>query len=155
MKKSLQEWLEDYGESHMNRTNVFIHKLCVPLIFVSIYFMLFSLKLPVEKSMYINWANFVYLFVLFFYFRLSFKLGFIFLVIGLVLSFLAFLAWIMWFYFSDNAMLRYSAIVFILAWVGQFIGHKIEGKKPSFLKDLQFLLIGPIWVFYRGTKLNK
>jgi uncharacterized membrane protein YGL010W len=38
-------------------------------------------------------------------------------------------------------------LVFILAWVGQFIGHKIEGAKPSFFEDLQFLLIGPLWVF--------
>jgi len=37
-------------------------------------------------------------------------------------------------------------IVFVLAWVGQFYGHKVEGKKPSFLKDLQFLLIGPAWL---------
>ena len=40
----------------------------------------------------------------------------------------------------------FAIIVFVLAWVGQFIGHKIEGKKPSFIKDIQFLLIGPIWL---------
>ena len=36
--------------------------------------------------------------------------------------------------------------LFVIAWVGQFYGHKIEGKKPSFFDDLQFLLIGPLWV---------
>ena len=36
--------------------------------------------------------------------------------------------------------------VFVGAWIGQFIGHKIEGKKPSFFKDVQFLLIGPAWL---------
>jgi uncharacterized membrane protein YGL010W len=36
--------------------------------------------------------------------------------------------------------------LFIVAWIFQFIGHKIEGKKPSFFKDLQFLLIGPAWL---------
>jgi uncharacterized membrane protein YGL010W len=36
--------------------------------------------------------------------------------------------------------------VFIITWIFQFIGHTIEGQKPSFLKDLQFLLIGPIWL---------
>ena len=40
----------------------------------------------------------------------------------------------------------FSIGVFVIAWIGQFYGHKIEGKKPSFLKDLQFLLIGPAWV---------
>jgi uncharacterized membrane protein YGL010W len=35
---------------------------------------------------------------------------------------------------------------FVLAWIGQFVGHKIEGQKPSFFEDLQFLLIGPAWL---------
>jgi uncharacterized membrane protein YGL010W len=39
-----------------------------------------------------------------------------------------------------------SLIIFTGAWIGQFVGHKIEGKKPSFFKDLQFLLIGPAWL---------
>ena len=38
------------------------------------------------------------------------------------------------------------AVAFVLAWLGQFIGHLIEGKKPSFFKDLMFLLIGPAWL---------
>ena len=38
--------------------------------------------------------------------------------------------------------------VFVLSWIFQFIGHKIEGKKPSFLKDLQFLLVGPAWLLH-------
>jgi uncharacterized membrane protein YGL010W len=40
----------------------------------------------------------------------------------------------------------FSIIVFVVAWIGQFYGHKIEGKKPSFLKDIQFLMIGPAWL---------
>jgi uncharacterized membrane protein YGL010W len=150
--KSLQDWLEEYGESHQNKTNVIIHKICVPLIFISIYFILFSLHFPLAKSMYLNWANIVYLLALIFYFRLSFRVGIGFLLFGFLLALFAFIAWMMWFYFSDNAMLRYSSIIFILAWIGQFIGHHIEGKKPSFIKDLQFLLIGPIWVVYPKRK---
>jgi uncharacterized membrane protein YGL010W len=49
-----------------------------------------------------------------------------------------------------------AAVLFVLAWIGQFIGHKIEGKKPSFFKDLQFLLIGPAWLMsfvYRSAGL--
>jgi uncharacterized membrane protein YGL010W len=42
-----------------------------------------------------------------------------------------------------------SLAVFVVAWIGQFYGHKIEGKKPSFLQDLQSLLIGPVWVLYK------
>jgi uncharacterized membrane protein YGL010W len=39
-------------------------------------------------------------------------------------------------------------IIFVVAWIGQFYGHKVEGKKPSFLKDIQFLLIGPAWLMH-------
>lgn len=46
-------------------------------------------------------------------------------------------------------LLPLSLALFVLLWIAQFVGHKIEGKKPSFLSDLQFLLIGPIWVFYK------
>jgi uncharacterized membrane protein YGL010W len=48
-----------------------------------------------------------------------------------------------------------SILIFAVAWIGQFIGHNIEGKKPSFLKDLQFLLIGPMWLLsFIYKKLN-
>ncbi|WP_291074819.1 MULTISPECIES: Mpo1-like protein [unclassified Empedobacter] len=47
--------------------------------------------------------------------------------------------------FSTKSWLVYL-VVFIITWLLQFVGHKIEGKKPSFLKDLQFLLVGPIWL---------
>jgi uncharacterized membrane protein YGL010W len=46
--------------------------------------------------------------------------------------------------------------VFVLAWIGQFIGHKIEGKKPSFFDDLRYLLIGPLFVLavlYRRLRI--
>jgi uncharacterized membrane protein YGL010W len=46
-------------------------------------------------------------------------------------------------------MLAYISLgVFVLAWIVQFYGHKIEGKKPSFLKDVQFLMIGPAWLMH-------
>ena len=49
-------------------------------------------------------------------------------------------------------LLFVSLLVFIVAWIGQFYGHKVEGKKPSFIKDLQFLLVGPAWVMYKIFK---
>ena len=48
--------------------------------------------------------------------------------------------------FSSENLLMIYIIIFIIAWIGQFIGHKIEGQKPSFFEDLQFLLIGPAWL---------
>ena len=48
--------------------------------------------------------------------------------------------------FDNSELLIVYITVFIFAWIGQFIGHKIEGKKPSFFEDIQFLLIGPAWL---------
>ena len=49
-------------------------------------------------------------------------------------------------------LLTASIIIFVAAWIGQFYGHKVEGAKPSFLKDIEFLLIGPLWVIEKQTK---
>jgi uncharacterized membrane protein YGL010W len=48
--------------------------------------------------------------------------------------------------YQINTLVYLAFGIFVLAWIGQFIGHKIEGAKPSFLKDIQFLLIGPAWL---------
>ncbi len=155
--KSLRVWLEEYGESHQNKTNIIIHKICVPLIFVSIYFMLFQINLPMSEKniLYLNWANAFYVVALVFYFRLNKKVGFTFLIVGFLLGIVSCFLWKFMFHKSSRAMLRYSFIVFVLAWIGQFIGHHIEGKKPSFIKDLQFLLIGPIWVVYPRREIKR
>lgn len=144
--KPLNQWLDEYSESHQNKYNQWIHTICVPLIFWSIYFMLFSIPFPKDRSMYLNMANLVYLFALIFWFRLHIKIGFFFLIHGFIMALATMIIWTGAFMQYDKALFRASFIIFVLAWTGQFIGHKIEGKKPSFFKDIQFLLIGPIWV---------
>lgn len=148
--KSIDHWLEEYGESHQNPTNKKIHWICVPLIVFSLAGMLWSIPhayfggiLPAAVDPFFNWATLFLLFALGYYFILSkaIFLGFI-PVIAVVLA-------------GNFAILRaglplfwVSLAVFVLAWIGQFIGHQIEGKKPSFFKDLQFLLIGPAWLMH-------
>jgi len=152
MSKSLQEWLDEYSESHQNKMNVWIHRICVPLIFISIYWLLYSIPLTPKRGMYINAANIVYILALVFWFRLSIKVGLIFLFIGFFLALLTTFIWSFYFYAYDPPFRKIALLVFSLSWVGQFIGHRIEGKNPSFFKDIQFLLIGPIWIVYKGTK---
>ena len=151
MRKSLDSWLEEYGECHQNKGNVIIHKICVPLIFVSIYFMLFTIPFFCDKSAYLNPANLFYVLILVFYFRLDWKIGAIMLLVGILLGVLSMVVYYKCF-LIDSLMFQYSLALFVLGWIGQFIGHKIEGKKPSFFDDLKFLLIGPIWVFYPKRK---
>ena len=128
-KRTLQQWLSEYAISHQNPINKKIHWLCVPTIFVSILGMGMSLSV---------WFTLVLsALVLLFYIRLSTPL---FMAMGIfILICLAVMAAMPWGF-------KVWASIFVIAWIGQFIGHKIEGKKPSFFEDLQFLLIGPAWV---------
>jgi len=78
------------------------------------------------------------------------------LAIGMLLISMAFLTIIdIISLFNKNQLLLIYISIFIIAWIGQFLGHKIEGKKPAFFKDLQFLLIGPLWLLsFIYNKLN-
>lgn len=136
--KTVHQWLEEYGESHQNQTNKRVHWICVPAIFFSITGLLFSVKISGDW----NLAYIALLLVVIYYFRLSFSLG-----IGMLLyaSLCLFFCWLIEQYAGVQLWII-SLIIFVVAWFGQFYGHEVEGKKPSFFKDLQFLLIGPLWI---------
>ncbi|HQW84408.1 MAG TPA: DUF962 domain-containing protein [Ferruginibacter sp.] len=141
--KTIQQWLSEYGESHQNLTNKTIHWICVPAIFFSIVGLLYGIKLPFAISgIKINVAIIVLALVTIYYISLSKTLW-----IGLLL-FALFCLWLCNLVEVANfiPLWLFSLIVFTVAWVGQFYGHKVEGKKPSFLKDIQFLMIGPAWL---------
>jgi len=141
--KTIQQWLSEYGESHQDHTNKTIHWICVPAIFFSITGLLYGVKLPFNISgIPINVAMIVLALVTLYYIRLSKTLW-----IGLLL-FAVLCLWLCNLIEQSNILplWLFSIIVFVVAWIGQFYGHKIEGKKPSFLKDIQFLLIGPAWL---------
>jgi uncharacterized membrane protein YGL010W len=148
--RRIDELLTEYGESHQNSTNKAIHWVCVPLIFFSIVGLVASIPSgPVQvwlgpESPYANWAAVVLVLVLIYYVTLSIPLSVGMMLFGVLCLFVA------------NLIVRLDIaplwlvclIIFALAWVGQFYGHKVEGKKPSFLKDIQFLLIGPAWLMH-------
>ncbi len=148
--RKIDSLLSEYGESHRNATNKSIHWLCVPLIFLSIVGLIASipatqLKLYLgSQSPFANWAMVGLLIVAFYYFSLSVSLT-----IGMILFGLLCLLIINFIEKINIAPLWIiSLLIFFTAWVGQLYGHKIEGKKPSFLKDVQFLLIGPAWLMH-------
>jgi uncharacterized membrane protein YGL010W len=135
--KRLDEWFSDYGQSHQHPVNVAIHKLAVPGIYLCSLALLWCLPAgPLPPSL--NWAALAAIPVLAFYLRLSFPLF-----VGMaVLTALG-----LWGCYQWQGPLLWPALVgFGLLWIAQFVGHRIEGKRPSFLADLQFLLIGPAWV---------
>jgi uncharacterized membrane protein YGL010W len=148
--RTLQDWLGEYSVSHQNPVNKRIHWVCVPLIMLSALGMMWSIPRPAfffSISPYLNWATLLILASLIYYLMLSVRLAagmlLVSVVICLVIGLLADLPW---------PLLWTSFAIFAAAWIGQFIGHKIEGRKPSFFKDLQFLLIGPIWLLADAYK---
>jgi len=40
---------------------------------------------------------------------------------------------------------RVSLGLFVIGWIFQFVGHAFEGKRPEFLHDWRFLLVGARW----------
>lgn len=151
--KTAQQWYDEYAVSHQNETNQRIHYICVPAIFFSIVGMIMSIPsgfiqntIGISNPMIGNWASILMVFLLIFYLRLSFTLFLRMLGFGV-------LTIIGNYYLGQYLPLFLTSLgIFVAAWIGQFYGHHIEGKKPSFIKDLQFLLIGPAWVLEKLSK---
>lgn len=129
--RTIDVLLDQYSDSHRNPTNELIHFVCVPVIVFTLLGILWSIHAALAVAAVI--AALVY------YFRLSPPFAFGMLLMSAVM--LALLALM-----PAGTVLPLSIAIFVVAWIGQFIGHKIEGKKPSFFDDLRFLLIGPLFV---------
>lgn len=153
--RTVTQWLDEYGESHRNPVNKALHWICVPAIVISVIGLLWSLPVPAAFSAispWLNWATITAVLTLVYYFALSPALALgsvpVFVAMFAIAHGLSLLPWPLW---------KTSVAIFVVAWIGQFIGHVCEGKRPSFFKDLQFLLIGPLWLLafvYRGLGLR-
>ena len=151
--RPVDAYFDKYAESHQDHTNKLIHWICVPLIVFSLLGLVWAIPFPEVALLgrlngYINWATFLILFAIIYYFRLSPALA-----VAMLLVIFVFAAAIVFLEKQHTQndwppMWQVCLVIFILSWVGQFIGHKIEGKKPSFLDDIKFLLIGPIWLWH-------
>ncbi|MBK9108054.1 MAG: DUF962 domain-containing protein [Saprospiraceae bacterium] len=145
--KKLDVLLNTYGESHQNTTNKLIHWICVPAIMFSLVGLVMQIPFPIEKSLWIHWASILLGGACLYYFTLSKSMAIGFIAISLLL---------IWGNFKLDELCEAQGYqttfvcigIFVLAWIGQFIGHGIEGKKPSFLQDIEFLLIGPAWLLH-------
>ncbi len=141
--KSINEWLSEYGESHQNPINKLVHWVCVPIIFFSIVGLLYGVKLGVNitPTLQLNLAMVLLVLTILYYLRLSPSLS-----VGMLFFSLLCLGLSEAIEASGLVLWQVCLALFVLAWIGQFWGHKVEGKKPSFFKDLQFLMIGPAWL---------
>ncbi|NUU00796.1 DUF962 domain-containing protein [Herbaspirillum robiniae] len=141
-QRRIDELLARYEESHRNPMNELIHCVCIPAIVFSLLGLCWSVSPAV--ALVVAAASLAY------YLSLSppFAAG----MLAMAAVMLVLLARL-----PAGAVLPVSAVVFVLAWAGQFVGHKIEGKKPSFFEDVRFLLIGPLFVLavlYRRWRIQ-
>jgi uncharacterized membrane protein YGL010W len=143
---------DKYAESHQNPSNEIIHWICVPLIVFSLLGLVWAIPFPHIEFLgkyngYLNWASFLIAFSVYYYLKLSPVLSYLMLLLIFGMSMII-VQLEKWEASGGPALWLVCLVIFVIAWIGQFIGHKIEGKKPSFLDDVKFLLIGPIWLLH-------
>ena len=139
---NVNKWNEEYAKYHKNKTNKIIHWICIPLIMFSLLGLLSLMTLFTFNSVTISALWFFIIFAIGYYIKLSKSLA-----LGMTIISICFIYFVE--LINENFMNQKFEIflgIFIISWIGQFVGHKIEGKKPAFVKDLQFLLIGPLWL---------
>jgi uncharacterized membrane protein YGL010W len=141
--KPIATWFANYSGDHRNATNQMIHVWCVPAILWSVIALLWCVPVPETFGRPGLWAGLAMAAASIFYWQLSRSLEF-----GMLVGFVVFgvSCELLRRRYGVPTLLWTAATVFVVAWIGQFVGHKIEGRKPSFLTDLSYLLIGPLWV---------
>ena len=141
--RTADEWFSNYAADHQNPTNRSIHWVCVPSILWSAIAALWTIPPLSAAAVPGLWAYLAMAAALVFYWRLSTSVG-----LGMLALFALFatLTHLLFQALGAHALLSLAVVVFVVAWVGQFIGHKYEGRKPSFLTDLSYLLVGPAWL---------
>jgi len=145
--RDLATFLGDYGESHRHPINQWVHIVCVPVIFFSTLGLFWLipighwLGLDGAATYWVNGGTLLALLCMPFYLRLS--LGVSLLMLGWLLVSMALIVALD----RGPLPLGWTALtLWLVAWAVQVWGHKVEGKKPSFVDDLVFLLVGPIFV---------
>jgi uncharacterized membrane protein YGL010W len=139
---TIESLLGQYSSDHQNPTNQLIHVLCVPAIVWSVSAMLWTIPVPGSFFLGGAWCALAMFLAWAWYWQKSRKLA-----MGALVAFLLMLLLNRWLamQFGMNTLLAIAVGVFVLAWIAQFIGHYVEGKRPSFLTDMTYLLVGPLW----------
>ena len=128
--RKIDNLLAHYASSHKNATNEVIHFFAIPLIMLSIVGLMYALH---------PWVAFAFMAASMVYYA---RLSTVFLIAMIVWA--ALLFWCIT--LMGDSVWQTSLMIFIGAWIAQFIGHHLEGKKPSFFEDIQYLWVGPLFV---------
>lgn len=141
--RTLDDWFAGYSQDHRNPHNQVIHWICVPAILWAVMAALWIIPVPASIGRPGFWCGMAMIGAFAFYWRRSKPIG-----LAMLVVFVAFGLFTEWLLrgIGPERLLWTAAGVFVIAWIGQFIGHVIEGARPSFLTDLAYLLIGPAWL---------
>lgn len=142
--KTADEWLAEYARNHRDDTNKLIHWICVPIIVVSVVGLLWSVPVPEtfsNASPALNWGTVFLMAAVVYYFIMSISLA-----VGALPFVLFVVAVVAWLDRLNGPLWAISLGLFGAGWAGQLIGHWREGSRPAFFRDLQYLMIGPLWL---------
>jgi len=141
--RTVNEWFGNYSKDHRHPTNRIIHWICVPAILWSAIAALWVIPVPSAIGRPGFWCGMAMVAAFAFYWKMSKPIG-----IAMLIVFVAFggLTEFLYRTIGPSDLLWVAIAVFVGAWIGQFIGHIIEGARPSFFTDLAYLLIGPAWL---------
>lgn len=142
-QRPIDRWLARYAGDHVDPVNQRVHMVAVPLIVWSVVALLWCIPVPGHWFRPGTWAVLAMWLAWLFYHRASRPLG-----LGMlaVFALLGLLTHALHVALGTRSLLLLAVGVFVLAWIAQFVGHKIEGRRPSFLTDLTYLLVGPLWL---------
>jgi uncharacterized membrane protein YGL010W len=142
-QRSMREWLDSYSQDHQHPINRLLHWICVPLIVWSALALLWTVPVPASLLRPGAYAVFAIVLAFAWYWRRSHRLAAALLIALAILALIC--AWV--FAPLGPIHMRWLALgIFAVAWIGQFIGHLFEGRRPSFFTDLAYLLVGPAWL---------
>ncbi|MEI6816752.1 MAG: Mpo1-like protein [Bacteroidota bacterium] len=142
----LLDLLDNYGKDHQTLTNKIMHWIAIPAIFYSTIGFLWFIPVPEQFKSFsfpINWATIVLVIVFIYYSQLSRSLswGMVFIISTIIGS-----QYKLESIYGSSLLMQIYLVIFVIAWFFQFIGHMIEGNKPSFFNDVRYILIGPLWL---------
>lgn len=141
--RSIHEWFGSYAADHRNPTNRAIHWVCVPTIMWAVIAALWTIPSSTAWTRPGAWAVLAMFVVFLFYRRLSRNLAY---AMAIAFAISGATVWALYGALGPHGLLILAGALFVLAWVGQFVGHAIEGQRPAFLTNVVQLLIGPAWL---------
>lgn len=148
-RRPVDRLLGNYAEDHRNHVNQVVHWICVPLIVWTVIAAIWVIPVPPSIGQPGLWAALAMAVACGWYFRLSRTIGLAMLAVFVVYGFATFAVHRA---IGSQALLWSAIAVFVAAWIAQFIGHQIEGRRPSFLTDLTYLMVGPMWLLAKALR---